>query len=79
MTAEQEKSYNIMVDKVNNMTLEDWDGLIAKDQCPYEPEHLVGVPMGMFHCPVCGDMLLAGLKHPKRNIVLQSTIVSCSV
>lgn len=31
---------------------------------PYEPQQLVGVPMGMYHCPYCGAMSMAGLPHP---------------
>lgn len=23
----------------------------------------IGLPMGMFHCPECGEMVLAGLPH----------------
>lgn len=30
---------------------------------PWEPEQLVGVPIGMYHCPYCGAMVLAGVSH----------------
>lgn len=30
---------------------------------PWEPQQLVGVPMGMYHCNYCGAMVLAGLEH----------------
>ena len=33
-------------------------------KCPYDPSQLVDVPIGMFHCPECGEMVLAGLPHP---------------
>ena len=35
-----------------------------KTSCPYLPE-LIGsdVPLGMFHCPICGNMVIAGLPH----------------
>lgn len=31
---------------------------------PWEPQQLVGVPMGMYHCPYCGEMCVAGVPHP---------------
>ena len=30
---------------------------------PWEPQQLKGVPMGQFHCPYCGAMVLAGFPH----------------
>lgn len=30
---------------------------------PWEPEQLVGAPLGMYHCPYCGAMVIAGIKH----------------
>lgn len=32
--------------------------------CPYKPELLKGLPLGMFHCPICLNMVIAGLPHP---------------
>jgi len=51
--------------RVNSLTDDEVDVLIASDSCPYEPERLVGCPIGMFHCPLCGEMVLAGLPHPR--------------
>lgn len=31
---------------------------------PWEPQQLVGVPMGQYHCPFCGAMVIAGVPHP---------------
>jgi hypothetical protein len=31
--------------------------------CGYKPEELVGVPLGMHHCPECGTMVVAGCPH----------------
>ncbi len=31
--------------------------------CPHDPKQTTG-PIGMYHCPYCGAMVLAGLKHP---------------
>ena len=33
------------------------------DPCPYDPRELAGQPMGQFHCPVCGEMQIAGMAH----------------
>jgi hypothetical protein len=35
------------------------------EECPWpwEPQQLVGVPMGQYHCPYCGAMVLAGTPH----------------
>ncbi|MFJ4785087.1 hypothetical protein [Streptomyces sp. NPDC088794] len=30
---------------------------------PWEPQQLVGAPMGQFHCSYCGAMVMAGLPH----------------
>jgi len=32
--------------------------------CQEKPELLLGQPIGMYHCPDCGTMLLAGFPHP---------------
>jgi hypothetical protein len=31
---------------------------------PWEPQQLVGVPLGQFHCRYCGSMCVAGIPHP---------------
>jgi len=33
--------------------------------CNEKPERLVNVPLGMYHCPDCGSMVLAGVPHPQ--------------
>lgn len=30
---------------------------------PWEPQQMVGFPMGQYHCPHCGAMVLAGRPH----------------
>ena len=33
-------------------------------QCPFDPKiYGSDVPIGMFHCPYCGEMVLAGFDH----------------
>lgn len=33
--------------------------------CNEKPELLQGQPIGMYHCPDCGAMVLAGIPHPR--------------
>ena len=33
-------------------------------KCEEKPELLKDMPIGMYHCPDCGGMILAGLPHP---------------
>ena len=30
---------------------------------PWEPQQLVNVPLGQYHCPYCGAMVIAGVPH----------------
>jgi hypothetical protein len=30
---------------------------------PWEPEQLVGHPLGQYHCQYCGGMVVAGVRH----------------
>ena len=32
------------------------------EQCPHDPRETTG-PTGMYHCPECGEIVLAGLAH----------------
>lgn len=61
------EDYRKHIKVLNAMSPEQVDNLILDDQCPYEPQHLLGVPIGMFHCPLCGEMVVAGFPHG-RNI-----------
>lgn len=31
--------------------------------CPEDPVQLSGMPIGMYHCPYCGDMQIGGMPH----------------
>jgi len=37
-------------------------------KCSYDPEILKGQPIGMFHCPECGEMVVAGMPHPDYDL-----------
>ena len=32
-------------------------------KCSHDPKTTIG-PIGMYHCPECGDMVIAGFDHP---------------
>ncbi len=32
-------------------------------ECKEKPELLLGKPIGMYHCPECGNMVIAGIVH----------------
>ena len=32
--------------------------------CEEKPETLIGLPLGQYHCPDCGAMVIAGVPHP---------------
>ena len=34
-------------------------------KCEEKPELLVGMPLGQYHCPDCGAMVIAEVKHPR--------------
>ena len=38
-------------------------------KCNYKPEELINIPMGMFHCPECGEMVLTGAAHPDYELL----------
>lgn len=52
------------------------------DRCPWpwEPQQLVGVPMGQYHCGYCGAMVMAGMPHidyaPDERVVTPENLTS---
>lgn len=38
------------------------------DKCTFDPATYDGPAQGMFHCPECGEMVLAGLPHPDPDL-----------
>jgi len=51
-------------------------GLDAKKlsitSCPYKTEELKNIPLGMVNCPVCLNMVIAGLRHPTDEEVIET-------
>lgn len=37
--------------------------------CPHDPCEFAGQPIGMYHCPECGEMVLAGMPHPDYSLL----------
>lgn len=38
---------------------------LVASPCTHNPEAYAGAPIGMYHCPGCGVMVLAGAAHPQ--------------
>ena len=38
------------------------------NNCPHDPKETIG-PIGMYHCPKCGEMVLAGMDHPDWSLL----------
>lgn len=38
--------------------------MLTRGECPMPIELLKGIPLGMFHCELCGTMVVAGIPHP---------------
>ena len=60
------EEYNKHVEEINAMSTEQIEALIKEDKCPYRPELLKYVPLGMHHCPLCGEMVIAAIPHIKQ-------------
>ncbi len=41
------------------------------EKCDFDPVQYKGAAMGMFHCPECGQMVLAGMPHPQYWLDLE--------
>jgi hypothetical protein len=37
---------------------------VSPANCAEKPETLIGQPIGQYHCPNCGAMVVAGCPHP---------------
>lgn len=37
------------------------------EPCPERPEALRGAPIGQYHCPHCGCMVIAGMPHAPHD------------
>jgi hypothetical protein len=38
-------------------------------KCSHDPRELKGHPIGMYHCPECGEMVVAGIEHPNYDLI----------
>ena len=51
-----------LVGYIKHPTVQAEDGWVCMD--PWYTIKMSGKPIGMFHCPYCGEMVLAGIVHP---------------
>ena len=69
--------YNDMIARINALSEEDLDKLVKEDACPFQPELIPGdISIGMFHCNVCGEMVLAGVPHPRIKALNEESMYS---
>ena len=40
----------------------------GKLMCPHDPRETTG-PIGMYHCPECGEMVVANMEHPDYSLL----------
>lgn len=60
---EETREYNRLVDEVNKLSPQQLYDKLRSGECPNPVEHLLDVPLGMFHCGLCGTMVVAGCPH----------------
>lgn len=41
----------------------------AVGKCSFDPSALTDIALGMFHCPQCGEMVVAGVPHPDYSLI----------
>lgn len=58
-----EDAHQAMAEKMCGRCYDVVDELFAPN-CDEKPEDLLGQPIGMYHCPDCGAMVVAGIPHP---------------
>lgn len=39
------------------------------NKCTFDPLIYANAPIGMFHCPECGEMVCAGIPHPDYSLL----------
>lgn len=42
--------------------------------CHHDPRQYLGTPIGMYHCPECGEMVLAGMEHPDYDAPMDTEV-----
>jgi len=62
-TKERILQYKTKLEELASCPEEVHEALFIRNKCPAPVELLKGVPLGMFHCEVCGSMVLAGAPH----------------
>jgi len=57
------EEYNQRIQEISDMDPKDLDKMLREGKCPVPTELLKGVPLGMYHCELCGTMVIAGFPH----------------
>lgn len=51
----------------DTMAIQEMIADIMEGECDHDPRSQSGQSTGMYHCPDCGEMVVAGLPHPKKE------------
>ena len=60
------RRYERMYEAVDLIVREAVEEVLPK--CDYNPKGMNHLPLGMHHCPKCGTMVTASLKHPPVDV-----------
>jgi len=54
-----------------NLIAHEDDLVLDKERvtCNHDPKEMTGKPIGMYHCPECGEMVIAGMEHPDYSLL----------
>lgn len=47
----------------------------SEEKCTFDPTTLIDVPLGMLHCPECGEPIVAGVPHPDYSQIDYSDVM----
>jgi hypothetical protein len=74
LTCKDERPKITLGEPLYSDELTHWAGTPPGTSCPYDPRIMRHAPIGMFHCPDCGAMVLAGYPHPSDADVREQGI-----
>jgi hypothetical protein len=71
-TIGERQEYDSELERIGQMADRELIALVQCGECPH-PSHLVDPRLGVYDCPLCGEMVLAGQYHPARADELAAT------
>lgn len=76
------KEYNKAIENINKWSPQELYRQLKTGKCPNPVHLLIGVPLGMYHCELCGNMVVAGCGHgemlipfdPVQNVIAKDFV-----